>query len=83
MYLPDSLVDNDAQSVLGDIVHTARPAVVHLVGHTLLDCAKTLKQKTTRRIKKLQHGGFCFDNRASNAKILKENYISAVYVKSG
>lgn len=35
--LPDALVDDDSNGVLGHVEHTAGTSVVHLMGHTLLE----------------------------------------------
>ena len=35
-YVLDPLVDNDTNSMWGDVVDTPRPTVVTLVGHSLL-----------------------------------------------
>lgn len=43
-HLLDLLVDNDANSMLGYIVHTPRFAMITLVRHSFLDCTCTLKK---------------------------------------
>lgn len=41
-HLLDLLVDNDANSMLGYVVHTSRFAMITLVRHSFLDCTCTL-----------------------------------------
>lgn len=45
-HLLDLLVDNDANSMLGYVVHTACFAMITLVRHSFLDCTCTLKNNT-------------------------------------
>lgn len=45
LYLLNLLVDNNADSVLGYIVHTSCLAMVTLVGHSFLDGACALRRK--------------------------------------
>lgn len=42
--LLDLLVDNDANSMLGYIVHTSRFPMITLVRHSFLDCTCALKK---------------------------------------
>ena len=53
---PYTLVDNDADSVLCDVVDTSSPAVVRLVGHALLNGSITLKKKTHTTRSRLVQG---------------------------
>lgn len=49
-HLLDLLVDNDANSMLGDVVHTSRFAMVTLVRHSFLDCTCALKKIICKNI---------------------------------
>lgn len=43
--LPDSLVDDDSETALGDVEDTASASVIHLVGHTLLQMNVRLSER--------------------------------------